>query len=154
MTQTREIVLLQDLLRLALRSARLGAALREAEIDPYWRSVAEQMEDGDRELTIELTRCLIWRGAEVGSLRDAMEEPAFGKGLDTEPWLLRGDLEMAARGLHDRLCDVMRDPGTSPSIQELLGVHFLRLKLRLADLKAVADVPDLSGLPPAAHLPG
>ena len=45
MTQTREIVLLQDLLRLALRSARLGAALREAEIDPYWRSVAEQMED-------------------------------------------------------------------------------------------------------------
>jgi hypothetical protein len=154
MTPTREIDHLLDLLRLALRSARLGAVLRESEIDPYWRSVAEQMEDGDRELTIELTRCLLWRGAETGSLHGVMEKPARGQQLDAEPWLLRGDLEEAARDLHDRLRDVMQDPVTSQSIQELLGVHFLRLELRLADLKAVADLPDLSGLPPAAHLPG
>jgi hypothetical protein len=147
----REIGVLKGLVRATCQSADTCAAAAQASAaaDPYWTMLLEQLREDRRLLLVDLVRCLLLRGLPVPEVRAAMTEVLGPADPEGDPDLLRADLEIAERKLELALRRVLADVLVSQATLELLGPHYLRLRLRLEELEG-ADRRRGAALPPAA----
>jgi hypothetical protein len=147
----REITVLKDLVRAACRSADTCAAAARAApaADPYRTVLLEQLREDRRLLLLDLVRCLLLRGLPVPEVRAAMTEVLGPADPESDPELLRADLEIAERRLELALRRALADASVSRATLELLGVHYLRLRLRLEEGRPEPALP-AAAIPAAA----
>jgi hypothetical protein len=140
----REIRVLRDLVRATCQSADTCAAAAQAggAADPYGAMLLEQLREDRRLLLVDLVRCLLLRGLPVPEVRAAMTEVLAPADPEGDPDLLRAELEVAERRLELALRRALADALVSRATLELLGVHYLRLRLRLGELEAAAGRRD------------
>lgn len=101
--------------------------------------VLDQMCTDRRLLLVDLIRCLLLRGMAVPEVKKAITavpaQPVMVAGVDVV-WI---DVEIAERKLHLALRKALADVEISEAVQELLSIHYLRLRLHHDELDGIQE---------------
>lgn len=141
MQKQREIEALKELVRVACKCVDRCSAAGRIDRDPYRAMVADQICEDRRLLLIDLVRCLLLLGVPVPAVRKLITAPPPALVIDGDGDLVSADIEIAEQRLQMLLRQTLSDPLISASVQELLSLHYLRLKLHHDEIDDIIGLP-------------